>query len=95
MTVSEIKKIKCLFPVLLCLVVGCLPQGRLGPGPNTEIVVLDPELSTQQTISECNIKANRKAQNNRLNDSNVFVGFQRQENFGECMNSKGFILGIQ
>lgn len=95
MTVNELKKFKYLFPFLFFLVLGCLPQGRIGPGPNTEIVVLDPELSNQQTISECRVKANRKALNSELSDSEIFVGFQKQEHFGECLNSKGFVWGLQ
>jgi len=92
---SELKKFKFLCLVLFFMVSGCLPQGRLGPGPNTEIVVLDHELTTQQTVSECNVKSNRYALNNKVNDSEIFKGFQKQENFGECMNTKGYVWGHQ
>lgn len=95
MPVSELRKFKFLFLVLFFLVAGCVPQGRLGQSSDTEIVVLDPELSTQQTISECTVKSNWNTLNNKENDSEIFIGFQKQENFGECMNTKGFIWGIQ
>jgi hypothetical protein len=95
LAVNESKIFKFLFLILFCLVLGCFPQGRLGPEPNTEIVVLDPKLSKQQTISECDVKANRSALNNEVNDGEIFVGFKKQESFGECMNAKGFIWGIQ
>jgi len=92
---SELRKFNFLFLIVFFIGSGCLSQGLSGPEPYTEIVVLDPELSPQQTISECNVKSNRYALNNKGNDSEVFKGFQKQENFGECMNTKGFIWGIQ
>ena len=95
MPVSELRKFKFLFLVLFFLVAGCVPQGSLGQSSNTEIVVLDPELSTQQTNSECTVKSNWNTLNNKENDSEIFIGFQKQENFGECMNTKGVIWGIQ
>lgn len=94
MPVSELRKFKFLFLVLFFLVSGCLPQGLLGPESYTEIVVLDPEVSTQQTVSECSVKANRYALN-QGNDNEIFMGFQKQEKFGDCMNTKGFIWGIK
>ena len=94
MSVSGLRKYKFIFLVLCFLVSGCSWQGLLGPEPYTEIVVLDPELSTQQTVSECNVKANRYTLN-QDNDSKIFMGFQKQENFGDCMNTKGFVWGHQ
>ncbi len=95
MPVSELKKFEYFLLVLFFLIQGCSTQGNLEPDPDTEIVILNPELSTQQAISECNVKANRHAVNNKVNDSEVFWGFQKQESFGECMNAKGYTWGYQ
>ena len=95
MPVSELRKFKFIFPILFFLVSGCSFQGLLGPEPFTEIVVLAPELSTQQTVSECNVKANRNTRNKKGTESEVYTGFQKQEKFGECMNIKGFAWGHQ
>ena len=86
---------KFLFPVLFFLFLGCAQHGYVGPDSSAEIVVLDPELSTQQTVSECNVKANRNTGNKKGTESEVYTGFQKQENFGECMNIKGFVWGHQ
>lgn len=91
---SELNKLNLIFLILFFLASGCLPQGLLGPESYTEIVILDPDLSTQQTVSECGVKANRYALN-QGHDSEIFMGFQKQVNFGECMNTKGFAWGIQ
>ena len=93
MPASEFSKFKFLFLLLFFLLIGCLPAEHAGPDFHAEIVVLDPEQSPQQTISECHIQSNKHALNNKDDDSKVYSGFQKQEKFGECMNTKGYTWG--
>lgn len=95
MPVTGFKKLNFILLALFFLLQGCSLLGRLEPTPDSEIVVTNPELSTQQAISECTVKANRKSAENKVNESEVFVGFQKQESFGECMNTKGYTWGYQ
>lgn len=95
MPVIGFRKSYFILLALFLLLQACSLPGRLEPDPDSEIVVTDPELTTQQAISECTVKANRKSVENKVSNSEVFLGFQKQESFGECMNAKGYTWGYQ